>query len=335
MNNEATHSFEPQKSNKIKENECLTWPQLEEIFDDLPDDLCQRSQMIIDLYDEGACSLDVEQDLQAHLLGCEQCQDQLNQYRDLSTMFEDRRNLEDTISESDIKSSFERFIAQYGALLDESTDEEAKINVNESDPSTLQVEGPQSPNRRQVRRVQAGFGLLFAAALLFAYGPALIETPIHEPSYPSAEIDGSSESVELSGFPLHKTLNRTLSNSLKLSKIRPLTRNETTEVALYTLQGVEGDFLAEMTKLKLTPGQVASFKKKLAQSSHTRTLTFDSAKREARRSSKSQLVISIQQLGETQVLEYVSELYLYQWAINGPRAIDVLEGIALAHLEEL
>jgi hypothetical protein len=326
----TTPSFEPRRYLEFSDQQRLDWSRLHEIFDDLPESLCAQTEIIMDLFDEGACDETVERDISHHLSGCLTCQARLQELRELAQQFEERRSLTVEISEEEIGASFERFLSQYSEELYEPSTEDFD-HVQRDEGFSLTVEGPTTGSKK----VQAAIGLLFSAALLFAYGPALIEAPINEMSYPSVDLQGGSTPLSTlnestSSLPLSQKLAlgilRLGDSSFKLSQIKPLSHSVTTDVALYGVQHEELVQFVEMTKQKLSPTQIKTFRARLKASQGVTKLKARRAQFDA---------VSLQKQGDLLVLEYVTDEHHVQWAVSATAPTSLLEELASAHLSEL
>lgn len=338
MKETSPRSFEPRRTADVSEDQRLTWQSLDELYEGLPDTFCAKSDMIMDLYDEGFCVELVEREVHAHMERCDSCQSRLSSLRETSLFFEHRRSNELSISDDDVNASFARFMSQYPEVILSSDIKEEKEDAPLVRP-TFEVEGPHELSARAKKRIRGGIGLIFAAAMLFAYGPALIEAPIEEETYPSVDAQGGvmathTETDSLSKFPLSDLLKgqklTTSTAELKMTEIKPLTVDETTIIGLYTIE-IENDKLnIEMTQLKLTPSQVASFKSRLGDSKNTEILKVTTE--------RGQIVnykANLQAQGDVQILEYVTDENHVQWAMSGASSISVLNALGSAHISEL
>ena len=341
MKAEKNRSFEPRQTIHRSEAPSLTWADLTDLYEELPSDLCAKSQLVLDLYDDGVCSADVQRELQQHIKSCQICQERLAQLREISSIFEQGREFEVTMTDDQVSASFDRFLSAYGEELNEGHSDEMRPSEQRSTP-VLTVEGP--PLRVSPRtRVQAGLGLLFAAALLFAYGPALIEAPIDEASYPTAELSGgvSAKAMKstLKELPLEHLLEKDRvdksASPIMISDIKSLTHSENADVALYTVLQGEVEHSVEMTKNKLTAQQLRSLKQRLTRSTIKRpvSLTTHRSQRDFELAKPVSFQAYITSQDELHILEYINADQHMQWAVNGsPSVITVLENLASIHV---
>ena len=130
------------------------------------------------------------------------------------------------ISEAELEQSFQIFLKQHGDILGNETAVDSSI-LSIDEPAQIVVEQPvaqpvmkieYTPRSKLKLRHKAIFGLVSAAALLFAYGPALIETDIQESKFPEVSAVQSNTQNEHDDLSFLGSLN---------SKVRsPLTKEE-------------------------------------------------------------------------------------------------------------
>ncbi len=306
---------------------ALTLVELTDIFSDLPDNLCERTALMMHLYEDGALAEELTFEIESHLSACPFCKERLKKNSELVSELGSSMTLQLAISDQEVDQSLDRFMSQYraelfGEIVSHEVEQENRISH-----LTLEIPPPQKKNRST--RVQAFGGLLFAAALLFAYGPALIEGPVEEATYPEIESSQGQAvgDVELTlnheSFPLAKLIGAEMttqdqSTRAKLLGVTPVSQQGATNVALYSLDFKGAKYQIEMTQARLQSAQAKRLYERLS--------------------------VSGERLGELSIrsirsdkvifLEYVIDGHHVQWATHELGSEDVLKLLAEQHYQE-
>lgn len=313
--------------------QSLSWSELSELYDDFPDDLCDRFELIAPLYDDGICDELVTNELILHLENCSRCQEELLGQRILSEEFLGLRaelNINQVdISEAELEQSFQIFLKQQSDVLGEETNvDNAIINVNE--PAQVAVKQPiaqpmmnieYTPRTKLKLRHKAIFGLVSAAALLFAYGPALIETDIQESKFPEVSINQSSIHNEHDDLSFLGSLNTRVRSPLtkeeaELKHIK-VNRSTTGQLTVATEWLYNNDQIS--ARLSITPlshQQAQQLVQKIKGKSEILTYSVGGKLKKQ--------TISFNQVDQLQQLEYLTKLKHLQWSSTHPKSKQLL-----------
>lgn len=176
------------------QDEQLGWDELTALLAHLPNDPCERFRALLSPYLDELCAPEVHQELKQHELSCAACQSAshaLSTFNDhLVVSFE---NLEPQVSSGEAEASLHHLLAERWEELEldqlgledlrretlASNDHQDQGQQRTSAKSALQIEyHPREP--RSKRRVISALFSVAAAAILFAYGPNLIEVNLGE-----------------------------------------------------------------------------------------------------------------------------------------------------------
>lgn len=338
MNQKNQNSFAPATYHTSEDHtQKMGWHALAELYDGFPTKMCDRFELIATLYDDGVCSDEVTEEVQEHLIECSDCQKSIDEYRSISEMFADRRSIEVEISESDIRHSFETFTQQYGEELfsnhvSDSSNESMRLSTETTSKPAMQVEF--RPKKRKLR-IGAALGIVAAAAMLFAYGPALIETSVNERQFPDQAVESIVETpsqnldyafellpfAKQQGHEFTKTLNE---GPLKLESIHSRAQELGPLGAEYTLLYKGIPLKVELTMIQLTPAQKMAFSKRLKTEGEVLKVT--------RQNQKYNEHIKQTMLGQITQIEYSSNNHHIQWTASGDEAQVILQRLARLHL---
>jgi hypothetical protein len=350
----------------------LDWTELAKSFEDFPENMCDRFELVATIYDEGACVEKVEIDIQEHLQECKNCQQSLLEYRAMSKQFEQRRHIEIEISAAEIEQSFEKFMDLYGDELfaqqedldqveqldrksllsvevDSSSVEDmqervklasalmsATTSIGSNQEPGLPGELKVGPMNKKTSRIAIAFGLLSAAALLFAYGPALIEAPIHEDEFPqqSSQVDSEQKQVQD-----QSQVSWVIPFAQYQGQALPATSLHTplTLVSLNAKQTQDGPISVQfeikdqekLSHVDLTLTQISPAQKTILQERLKDTKVFSVSDKQG---IKKSVQVRFQALGNLQTAEYLLEENYIQWAYSGEEARSLLERVIEAHL---
>ena len=338
MNQKQQHSFAPATYHTSEDHsQKMGWHELAELYDSFPTKLCDRFELIVTLYDDGVCSDEVTEEVQEHLIECSDCQKSIDEYRSISQMFADRRSIEVEISESDVRHSFENFTQQYGEELfanhvSESSNESMPLGAETTSKPAMQIEF--RPKNRKIR-IGAALGIVAAAAMLFAYGPALIETSVNERQFPDQAVESIVEApsqnldyafgllpfAKEQGKELTKTLNE---GPLKLESIHSRAQGLGPLSAEYSLLYKGSPLKVELTMTQLTSAQKMAFSKRLKTDGEVLKIQREDPKQDEH--------IKQTVLEKITQIEYVSNNHHIQWTSSGDEAQAILQRLARLHL---
>ena len=343
--------FTPQLKNKDLALEFkLDWDQLSTNFEEFPQVMCERFELVATFYDEGSCTKQVEIEIQDHLQDCTHCQQSLLEYRSMSQTFAQRRNIDVKISDKEVEQSFSRFMDLYGEelfvqqnLSDESSDERSDVPITDEETNIdrktfLQVEGPKG--KKAKTKVGIALGLVASAALLFAYGPALIETPIQETEFPVNAVTGVAnnhleqgiEQVDLD-IPFSQNEGQFLpatqqSNKLTLVSLNAKQTQDEPLSVQYVLKDQQELINVDLTMIRLTQSQSETLKHRFKEVGQILSV---SDKEGHQRS----LQVRFQQLDTLQTAEYIIDQKHLQWAYSGENSKELLQRLIEAHLMQM
>lgn len=319
----------------------LDWQELELLFEDFPYELCKRFELVASFYDDGACSEKVNQELLMHLETCSQCQTELTTQREMSESFLSLRSTlagsEIEVTESEIEESFQSFLNHYGDQLGQ---QEQEVEHNEQDNSSVtstthkpRMTVEYNPSTRFAIKHKALFGLIGAAALLFAYGPALIETEIQESPFPEVNQPAQTELMQKSqlsqasqdGLPFSTELNTTIRSKLTqesavLLKLHHIVSVNGQSSAQYDWRFKSQTIPVHLTVTSLTPAQAIQLTQKLKSKGEGLKILKESKQQE--------LLINSHQSEQMQHIEYVQDHRHFQWSSQHSNAIPLLHLLA-------
>jgi hypothetical protein len=341
-NTTALNTYSPLFSHYPNQSDtCLDWQDLEEFFEDFPIELCKRFELVASLYDDGACSEAVNQELLNHLETCSECQTELIAQREISEKF---LSVRDALAESkievtelEIQESFQSFLNSHGDELGQSGQELELVDTNTSDvisaakkPRMIVEYNP--PTKLAIKH-KAILGLIGAAALLFAYGPALIETEIQESQFPKVNKQVQTELIQKSQFRQAAPNDLPFSAELNTKIRSTLTQESATLQKLHHVVSIDGQSSAQydwrfkkqtipvhLTVTSLTAPQVTHLTQKLKSKGIVLKVLKGGQQQE--------ILINSHQSAEIQQLEYIKDRHHYQWSSQHPYAKQLLHLLA-------
>lgn len=237
----------------FNEPQPLTWSEIRELITDLPDQPCERFNALLPLYLDELCALEVREELSEHQRSCQACQESQQQLKMFNAhLIESFEALEPTVSRAEAEESLRHLLTErWDELgleelgLDELRQEvlnhegESQLESLERPSPRLIIEGPQPRQKRSRRRVISAVFSVAAAAILFAYGPNLIETDVSEQvaRFPDAS-QVASTFTQPERAPLQRYQGRALSDA--------------------DIKGLSGSLTLEGVKRAPTPDQLST-----------------------------------------------------------------------------
>lgn len=319
----------------------LNWQDLESFFEDFPYELCERFELVASFYDDGACSEELNQELLQHLEICSQCQTELMAQREISESFLSLRSTlagsEIEVTESEIEESFQSFLNDYGDQLGQQEqevelDEQAHSNIT-STTHKPRMTVEYNPSTGLAIKHKALLGLIGAAALLFAYGPALIETEIQENQFPEVNQQSQSERIQKSqlsqaspnGLPFNAEVNTTIHSTITqdsavLQKLHHIVSIAGQSSAQYDWRFKSQTIPVHLTVTSLTPQQAIQLTQKLKSQGEYLKIS--------KENKLQKILINSHQAEQMQHIEYIQDQRHFQWSSQHSNAIPLLRLLA-------
>ena len=269
----------PQHGQKL-----LGWEEIHALFPDLPADPCKRFDLLADLYLDGQCTEEVFQELQQLESDCgksELLKQKGALKKQIVTCLE---NMEITITSEEAEASLSHLLEHrwHELNLDELGLNELRedvLNHQTPTPESMQIEyHPTARHQRSKRRLISGLCTVAAAAILFAYGPNLIESNIgkREAQFPAVSQDVASQ-IAISHAPLSSQEGQKLSLStqatqltlsqITMKQVGDKTSSHLTYTLLSTSPSGDREIHVDLWRKKVTSQQQIGFKTQLARSS--------------------------------------------------------------------
>lgn len=342
------HQWSPLHPDETHSTAKLHWNDLQQLYSPFPTELCHRFELASSLYDDGLCDQEVETTFYNHIQNCEACQKELNEQRLISESFaqlneslidEYAKNL--GISDAEALKSFNSFMDQFGEELSPVLEQGQLIDSADSNP-IMKVE--YSPKKSSFKKIntKVAFAMIAAAALLFAYGPALIETEIKESIFPEKHVSESDTLVQnkaqqvqtqqqalWSVSQLLKSPLNHLEAKIMKAKVLPHSNEQMSQEQFQvSFQNQIVDVI--LLKTKLNPEQEQEIKENM--NKNTTTLAFQSVV--SSNPQKQQIRIKLSEIDGFQRLEYIQDQMHIQWTAQGTQQTELLKLLAESQLAQ-
>ena len=298
-------------SDPITALKTARWDDLDKIVPDLPDSRYLRYLYLKDLYEAGALSSEVQAIFDEVITDSSTGQETARQFSVISESLSSY--LREEVDHKAAEQSFETMLSE---RWDEfGFDELSSDQVEVGQRPQLVVEGPQRSSRR--RRVSA-FIVTAAAAILFAYGPSLIERDIDQPDFPvsvtsvSSSIELPADAVDVVRKPLADRQGTQLSQQFKLESIEQVSSAHHWSFNVSDRQGTL--LTVELQTRKLSSLQSETLTKRLGEVKDRRSL-----------GSAQKVDVAFERSGQLTVAKYIHDQELYQWTSSAPQAIQLTE----------
>lgn len=370
MTHHITQSSAP--TSQAADQEQLTHSSLEDFFPELTDNLCERFSALFDFYVEGRCESAIQAELDQHRASCERCSTlyaRRNEWR--SSLVQGVEDMQSTITTADAEASLRNLLeSRWDELglddleLDDLRDvvvegvkedqegevkESSQCGDDEERRSTIQLLDESEPpvKRRIKRRVVSLACTVAAAAFLFAYGPAFIETNVteSEPAFPVAQSSESAQEAR-EQTPTHQ--------AGELPRWTPLMNHIGATVSIQGL--VDGEQLSLTSCVSASPETTAMHTSSQLRytlslsTSPAQTIHVDLSSRNLTSAQRTQLQqrqrgavsdtpqadaemtsLKRSQAGNLQLIEYVYQGRHYQWSTSLSAPKGLLSSIAKLH----
>ena len=307
----------------------LSWADLSQLFEEFPNKLCDRFELIASLYDDGLCDEVVTQEMMSHIDTCLCCQQELQSQRNLSEEFLGLRTALSShdlqLSDAQLQESFQMFVKAHGDVFSdfdhnlEVKETSAPAHDRQMNKPIMQVEFDPQPKIKL--RHKAILGLVSAAALLFAYGPALIETEIKESEFPEVKLSKTISQDNQHALPFMHDLNTQVHSSLTQEHARlqqfKVSTSTTGQYSVKYEWVYNGEKMpVQLSVTSLNQQQAQQLKRRLMDQKEVITY---SVKGQVKNKS-----VKVSQVGQVQQLEYLSKLQHLQWSSQHPKSKKLL-----------
>lgn len=339
MTSQNSTEIDPMHDHLPADLSSLGWEQLEALLPDLPKTLCMRSIYLMDLIEDGLCSVEVKEAIEVHRAACNACRNGLAVTDGLRQVVQ---TYVDKADSYDAQASFDALLASrwdeldLGHLSAEAQQESSSSAIDSSREyaneraAHLRLE---APNTKISRRLRTSFFVAIAAALFFAYGRPLIEGKVDTPEFPTQpeELAGAQEEIGEANAPLKALLQKRHAYGFELQSITAI--NQATQQWRYQVK----------TSTPQQETSIFDLRSRVLDENQAKALRLQHS--EAVRSgngaeltgSERSVQVKVSSTPQLEVSEYALDNRLFQWSMRrteGTTRSDLIRELIRAHLDE-